>query len=103
MLSIFIEAIKEKKLVEVTFFSKKDNTDRTRKCVPFDYACSKRNKNQINKYQLYDLDSPSGRHNLALEESQIINLVKLNESFNPADYISWEPNWEVARDWGEYS
>jgi len=103
MINIFTEAIKEKKLIEVTFFAKKDNLNRTRKCVPFDFAYGKRDKNPIQKYQLYDLDSPIGRHNLALEESQIINLVKLNESFNPADYISWEPNWELARDWGEYS
>ncbi|WP_321779324.1 hypothetical protein [Sulfurimonas sp.] len=103
MLNIFIEAIKEKKLIEVTFIAKKDNVNRTRKCVPFDYACGKRDKNQIQKYQLYDLDSPNGRHNLALEENQIINLVKLDEIFNPADYISWETNWEIARDWDEYS
>ena len=103
MLDIFIEAIKEKKLVEVTFYSKKDKTNRTRKCIPFDYAPSKRVKIPIEKYQLFDLDSPSGNHNLALEESQIINLCKLDESFEPSEYISWETNWEIDRDWGEYS
>ncbi len=93
MLDVFIKAIEEKKFIEVTFFAKKDNLNRTRKCVPFDYAYSKRDKNPIKKYQQYDLDSPSGIH----------NLVKLNESFDPAEYISWEANWELARDWGEYS
>jgi len=103
MLNIFIEAIREKKIVEVTFFAKKDNLNRIRNCVPFDYAYGKRDKNPIKKYQLYDLDSPNGRHNLALEESQIINLVKLDRNFNPEDYISWEPNWEIDREWGVYS
>ena len=102
-MEVFIEAIKEKKLIEVTFIAKKDKTNRVRKCIPFDYAYGTREKNPIKKYQLYDLDSPSGRHNLALEENQIIDLVKLDESFNPADYISWETNWEIERDWGEYS
>ncbi len=44
MLNIFIEAIKEKRLIEVTF------------------------------------------------------VAKLNENFNPADYVSWETNWEITRD-----
>ncbi len=96
----FIEAIHEKKIIEVEFYSKKDDTNRTRKCIPFDYAPNKRDKNPIDKYQLFDLD---GRHNLALEESKIFSLIKLDEEFEPSDYISWETDWSIARDWGEYS
>jgi len=103
MLNTFIEAIREKKLVEVTFYSKKDNANRIRRCVPFDYAASKRDKILVKKFQLYDLDSPNGRHNLPLEESQIISLVKLDESFEPADYIRWDTDWSIERDWGIYS
>jgi len=100
----FIQAIHEKKLVEIKFVTKSDKSTRVRKCVPFDFGYSTRDKNKVDKYQLYDLNSPNGKHNLALEPEQLITLSILNETFNPADYITWDTiNWTIRRDWGVYS
>lgn len=60
MLEKFLEAINNKKLVEVRFITKSDG------------------------------------------QIQEINVLE-SESFDPADYIKWEPNWIFKRDWGVYS
>jgi hypothetical protein len=104
MLEKFLKAIHEKKLVQVNFIAKSDGKLRERKCVPFDYGASSNAKDKTDKYHFYDLDSPNGVHNLPLFPEQIREIKILeNESFNPADYITWSPNWVVSRDWGIYS
>ena len=103
-LDTFIEAIHEKKIVKITFIAKNDSYPRVRKCVPFDYSTSKIDKDKILKFQMYDLDSPNGQHNLSLHPDQIIEIEKLNETFEPADYVKWEPDWNIKRNsWGIYS
>lgn len=104
MLEKFLQAIHERKLVQVKFIAKSDGNLRDRKCVPFDYGASSNAKDKSNKYHFYDLNSPNGRHNLSLTLDQIKEIILLeNESFDPADYVIWEPNWIVKRDWGIYS
>ncbi|PRM92500.1 hypothetical protein CJ673_10455 [Aliarcobacter cryaerophilus] len=104
MLEKFLQAIHEKKLVQVKFVAKSDNQLRDRKCVPFDYGASSTAKDKSDKYHFYDLNSPNGRHNLPLFPNQIREIKILeNESFDPADYVKWEPTWIVERDWGQYS
>ena len=104
MLEKFLEAINNRKLVEVTFIAKSDSQIRVRKCVPFDYGASSKAKDKSDKYHFFDLNSPNGRHNLPLFPNQIqeINILE-NESFEPSNYITWEPNWIVKRDWDEFS
>ena len=102
-LNIFEEAIHDKKLVKVTFFASNDSVPRIRKCVPFDYSTSKKDKDRILKFQIYDLSSPDGPHNLSLDPDRIVNIEKLNETFEPANYVNWEPDWSIKRDWGIYS
>ncbi len=99
----FINAIHSKNIVRVTFNSKEKGII-TRKCIPFDFAPSSRAKVKVNKFQLYDLDSPSSSHNLAIAVEQLISLEILNEKFDPADYVKWTNiSWLVPRDWGDYS
>jgi len=33
----------------------------------------------------------------------MIKIELLGETFDPANYISWKPNWFIKRDWGNYS
>ncbi|WP_121626785.1 hypothetical protein [Poseidonibacter antarcticus] len=104
MLEKFLEAINNKKLIEVRFIAKSDGQIRERKCVPFDYGVSSKSKDKSDKYHFFDLNSPNSRHNLPLFPNQIqeINVLE-SESFDPADYVKWEPNWIFERDWGVYS
>jgi hypothetical protein len=100
----FISAIQEKKLVKVLINSK-EKGEIQRICVPFDFGPSRRKNLKVNpdRYHFCDLDSPDGSHNLSITTEHLLKLEKLEKKFDPADYISWKPNWFVSRDWGVYS
>jgi hypothetical protein len=99
---LFIQSIHEKRIINLTFNSQEKGTI-TRKCVSFDYGPSKRYKDDQDRYHLYDLDSPEGKHNLSILPSQIVILELSDELFEPGDYVKWTPAWIVSRDWGVYS
>jgi len=99
----FLKAIENKQLVRITFNSFEKGKI-GRKCVPFDYGESRKFKDGKERYHLWDLECPDGdNHNLPLLPSQMINIEVLKETFNPADYVQWTPNWIIPRDWGQYS
>jgi len=100
---IFLEAIHLKRLLKIKFNSKeKGIIERT--CVPFDFGPSRRSKDGFDKFHLYDLDSPDGKHTLSILPEQLLEIELLNIEFNPADYITWSPiNWFTKRDWGKFS
>jgi len=101
--SDFTKAINEKRVVIVKFESK-DRGVISRRCIPFDFGPYRRNISpNPEKYHLFDLNSPEGGHNLSLLPSQIISLEILSENFDPADFITWQPNWFISRNWGAYS
>lgn len=102
---IFLYAIEKKEVVELTFESKEKGVI-TRECIPFDFGPSRRNlKINPSKYHFYDLDSPKGAHPLPVLPEQVIKIKLLDKTFDPANYITWEPpyNWHIQRDWGAYS
>ena len=101
--NIFLYAITNKKVIELTFDSK-DKGVITRKCIPFDFGPSRRNlKINPSRYHLFDLNSPEGKHTLSILPEQVIKINLLDETFNPADYVTWTPNWFIKRNWGVYS
>jgi len=102
MYNTFIKAINEKIIIQVTFNSK-EKGEIIRTCIPFDFGPSRKYKDGLNRYHYYDLDSPDGKHNLALLPEQVVEIALMEKKFNPGDYVTWAPNWLVARDWGVYS
>jgi hypothetical protein len=102
-INIFFKAINSKKLINLTFNSK-EKWIIIRKCVPFDFWPWRR-KIALNpdRFHFYDLDSPDWKHNLSILPEEVIKIEILNESFNPWDYVKWQPNWFIKRDWGIYS
>lgn len=102
MMKEFLEAINDKLILQITFDSKEKGIIK-RTCIPFDYGPSRKYKDGLDRYHFLDLDSPEGRHNLSILPQQVIDMVITNKEFDPADYISWTPNWHISRDWGAYS
>lgn len=98
----FIRAINEKKVVEVMVDTEEKGLIK-RKCVPFDFGPSRRGNDRREKFHFYDLDSPDGAHNLSITPEKLRDLKVTPETFEPCDYVKWEPNWFVQRDWGEFS
>ena len=98
----FLHAITNKTVIELIFNSKEKGVI-TRKCIPYDFGPS--SKSSKIKYHFHNLNSPKGPHPLPVLPEQIIEIKLLNESFDPANYVTWKPpyNWFIKRDWGIYS
>lgn len=103
--SQFIQSIHDKKKVQVTFFSKEDQSLETRLCAPMDYGPSQRKgvKDLRDKFHLWDYESLDGPHTLSLAADQIKSIEPTNLSFNPGEFVSWTPKWLIKRNWGVYS
>lgn len=99
----FVAAIHSKSKVRLTFFSKEDRRLLVRICAPMDYGPSRRAADKNDRFHLWDYESDTKNHTLSLLPSQIESIEVLGETFDPADFVTWSPNWYVARDWGAYS
>jgi hypothetical protein len=102
----FIQAIRDKRKVRVTFYSKEDGGLLTRKCAPMDYGPSRHAKQQNDRFHLWDYESDTERHSLQLNPEQISKLEVLDEIFDPSEFITWDTTenpWFIPRDWGQYS
>ena len=102
---IFINAIREKRKIFVTFFSKEDRRVIRRTCAPMDYGPSRIEKRDVDRYHMWDYDSDSRKHPLMLLPEQIKDMEVLNEHFEPSEFVQdhWKLNWKIKRDWGKYS
>ena len=103
----FINSIHSCNIIELVFFSKEDNSNLVRRCIPMDYAISRRDKNKKLLYHFMDLNSDSGKpHPLRKSLEEIISLKIINEKFYPETFITWDLSkspWNIKRDWGKYS
>lgn len=102
----FVDAIREKRKVRITFFSKDDNAIISRKCAPMDYGPSRRAKAQNDRFHLWDYESDKTNHTLSLNPEQMREIDVLEETFDPSEFITWDRTgkpWFIERDWGEYS
>jgi len=99
----FIQAISSKHRIRVTFYSKEDGGIIIRKCAPMDYGPSRRTKDKSDRFHMWDYESDKGPHTLSLKPEQIHNIEILDETFDPSEFVDWDTDWLVPRDWGQYS
>ena len=99
----FVGAIHSKNKVILTFHSKEDGHSLTRTCAPMDYGPSTRAHNKSDRFHFWDYDSDTAKHTLSLLPEQVISIEVLPETFDPAEFVTWQTNWIVKRDWGTYS
>lgn len=99
----FIKSIHGKIKMKLTFSSKEDGRVITRLCAPMDYGPSRRAADKTPRYHLWDYESDKQNHVLSLLPSQVVAMEATQEIFNPAEFITWQTNWFVPRDWGRNS
>jgi hypothetical protein len=99
----FIAAIHSKNKIRLTFFSKEDRSLLIRTCAPMDFGASRHATNKSDRFHFWDYDSDTKNHTLSLLPNQVKSIEILEQTFNPAEFVTWSPNWIVARDWGQYS
>lgn len=100
---VFTGAIRDLRKVSLTFFSKEDGHALVRTCAPMDYGPSRRAKDKSNRYHLWDYDSDQVMHVLSLPSDQITSIELTAMVFDPAEFVTWTPDWFYPRDWGTYS
>jgi len=83
----FIAAIKEKKKVNVRYYSHADAGVLDRICAPMDYGPGELHDG-LNRYWFWDYASNTGVHTLGLVPKQIEDLQVLGELFDPAEIVS---------------
>ena len=87
----FVQAVKSRKKIILTYFSGEHNLYLTRLCVPLDYcACYTPvdSKGFSEFYYFWDEETDLGKRMLDLPTSQIKFMELSNDTFNPADYIT---------------
>ena len=67
----FINAIRAKQKIKLTFYSKEDIGVLVRTCAPMDFGPSRRAKEKNNRYHVWDYDSDTGTHVLRSEERRV--------------------------------
>jgi hypothetical protein len=97
----FLEAIQERKKVNLRFYSKADSGVIDLVCAPMDYGPGAGVQDGVNRYSLWDHTSNNGTHILSLLPEQILSLSILGEVFDPAQVDSRPPQWFIPRDWGD--
>jgi hypothetical protein len=104
--SLFLDAIAAKRRLSVRFLHRKEGRELVRVCAPLDFGPLRGALQPVDHYQLWDLEGKKKPHNLALVEADILEMKLLDETFEPADIITWafKPGaWVVPRDWAEFS
>ncbi|MEZ8741081.1 hypothetical protein AB6E21_13685 [Photobacterium swingsii] len=99
----FIDSIHNKNKIIVTFFSKEDGRNLIRLCAPMDYGPSRRAHDKSDRFHFWDYESDKKNHVLSLPQEQIIKMEFLDDEFCPSEFVTWNPNWFVHRNWGAYS
>jgi hypothetical protein len=97
----FIEAIKEKKKVNLRFYSKADSGVIDLVCAPMDYGPGAGIPDGVNRYSLWDYTNNNGSHILSLLPEQVLNISVLGEVFDPAQITVRPADWFIPRDWGD--
>ena len=85
--NIFVEAIRDKKKVRLTFLSEERGDSTKKLCGPVSYSASVVEKD-LGCYYLWDFDSDTGNHFLALSPSQIVSMELTEEPFDLVEFFT---------------
>jgi hypothetical protein len=99
----FIAAIHSRNKLSLTFHSKEDGQPLIRTCAPMDYGPSRRAHDKSDRFHLWDYDSDASQHTLSILPNQVLNIEVLAQAFEPSEFVTWQPQWFVQRDWGACS
>ncbi|MEN4605756.1 hypothetical protein L2D04_00375 [Pantoea agglomerans] len=99
----FIDAIHNRSKIQLTFYSKEDDATITRLTAPMDFGPSRRAHDKSDRFHFWDYESDEKNHVLSLLPEAIESLMVIDQDFQPQEFVSWTPNWFIARDWGQHS
>jgi hypothetical protein len=95
----FLDAIRQKKLIRIAFYSRPDSGTVDRECAPLDYGPEPDAANVLNQYWIWDPANTAGANPLGLLSDQIVSVQVLGKDFDPSTFLALSRPWFVARDW----
>lgn len=104
--ALFLEAIAGKRQLLVRYFHQKEQREREQICAALDFGPLRGAQANVDYYQLWDLQAKRRPQNRAVRPADVIAMQLLDETFDPADIITWAFKagaWHVKRDWGQFS
>ena len=97
--ALFIDAIRDKSLVRVVFYSHPDAGKVDHECVPLDYGPTQEENDTFDRYWVWDNASNTGVNPLGLSPDQIVSVQVLGRNFFPEHLSLGTREWSVIRDW----
>ncbi|MBN2270304.1 MAG: hypothetical protein JXN61_06805 [Sedimentisphaerales bacterium] len=85
----FVQAVKDRKKVIVTYYSGQYRLNLTKLCVPLQYSRSDR-RNDSDCYYLWDPEGEIGSRVLVLPPSRVMYMELSDDIFEPDEYITPE-------------
>lgn len=98
----FLDAIRERKLIRIVFYSQPDAGTLDRECAPLDYGPELGAADVRNRYWIWDFADTTGTNPLGLLPDQIVNVFVLGKEFDPEKIGVPARSWTVLRDWGKH-
>jgi hypothetical protein len=95
----FLDAIREKKLIRIAFYSLPDGGTVDGECAPLDYGPEPGGKDALNRYWIWDPADTAGSNPLGLLPDQIVSVHVLGQDFDPGKLPVGARPWCVPRDW----
>lgn len=95
----FLDAIQEKRLIRLTFYSVPDSGTIDRECAPLDYGPAI-GSDTLNRYWVWDPAATAGANPIGLLPNQIVSAQVLGKDFDPAALGVLARGWSVPRNWG---
>jgi len=95
----FIEAIRDKNLVRISFYSLPDAGTIDRECMPLDYGPPLGSTDGLNLYWIWDPANTAGANPLGLSPDQIVSMQVLGTNFDPNQLPLGTRPWSITRDW----
>lgn len=98
--NIFVQAIKSKKKVKLTFYSEEDGSKLAIQCAPMDYSPARRAKDISECYyfwcsdeELYSFETDKSNRALQMPADRIVGMEPTEDKFDPAEFSTANTNW----------
>lgn len=95
----FLQAIGEKKLIRIGFYSLPDAGTVNRECAPLDYGAAPDAADELNRYWIWDYANTAGANPLGLLPDQIVGVQVLGTAFAPEQLGLEGRAWNTPRAW----
>ncbi|MBK9990730.1 MAG: hypothetical protein IPP19_08380 [Verrucomicrobia bacterium] len=95
----FIDAIRDKSLTRIVFYSHPDAGKVDHECAPLDYGPGQDGQNTSDRYWVWDNNDSAGANPIGLLPDQVISVQVIGRNFAPEHLPLGPRTWSVIRDW----